>query len=290
MIEADERNVAMKNTWRTRLWIGVISAFCWGSVSLRAQTDGGGDAAAFQTLFAAVNAGTTGGDAVDPLSYSQVIVVADPDSNSLIVSAPEAILKAIEDLIQQLDRPVEEQTVLRVIFLQNADPAGLVDLLTTVFPDPDQSKTGWGTGSSAGFGPAPQFQPNGSSPVRSSSASRSGRESGRAMKLTKLVAIADSRTGSIIVNAPARMMPEVEALVAEIDSRTQPETSVAVIRLKNAATYDIGPILQGLVGSTTTLASEDQNNPLLNRSLFLSGGGSGATLGGTGGMGGAGGP
>ena len=267
----------MKLIRTTRIAVGLAAIFC--STNLVSYAQEGDEPISLEAvLTATVNRAMSDAGASDPISYGQVVVVADEASNSLIVSAPEEVLRAIDELIRQLDQPVADQTVLKTFFLENADPAEMVATLTAMFPDPTASSTGGS--SSAGFGPAPVFQSNSQSRSGNQDRRADGSESGRAMKLTQLVAVADTRTGAVIVNAPARMIPAVEGLIREIDANAVPTSSVAVIRLKHAATYELESILQGLVGGTSTQSSLDQSNPLLNRSVFLSGGRSGATLGG----------
>ena len=265
----------MKRTNLWRMWVALPAIVGWLTASLQAQ-----DLAVPPFSFDAFlsSTGTQMGGETDTQIYSQIVVVADETSNTLIVTAPEEVLKAIDDLIRQLDQPVQEQAVLRTFFLQNADPTEMAATLAAMFPDPTESASGWNSASTAGFGAAPVFQSK--TGASTSAAQHRATEASRGGKLTKLIAVADTRTGAVIVNAPARMIPAVEGLIHEIDSNSTQQSSVAVISLKHAAVFDVEAILQGLVGGTST--QTDQNNPLQNRNQFLSGGGGSVSLGGTG--------
>jgi hypothetical protein len=66
--------------------------------------------------------------------------VADEESNSLIVSAPDDVMPSIEKLVQELDVASNDVTELRVFHLFNADPLEMSELFTELFPDETTSR------------------------------------------------------------------------------------------------------------------------------------------------------
>src|SRR5262245_54253456 len=67
-------------------------------------------------------AGAAGGSTA---GGSKVVASADEYSNSLIVSAAPETMATITTMVEQVDQPVDDLTVIRVFTLQNADPADL---------------------------------------------------------------------------------------------------------------------------------------------------------------------
>ena len=69
----------------------------------------------------------------------KVVTTADEQSNSLILSAPAAVVATITSLVKQLDQPMTDLTELRIFNLKNADPAELAEQLAQLFPEENKS-------------------------------------------------------------------------------------------------------------------------------------------------------
>ena len=65
---------------------------------------------------------------------SRVAAVADEHGNAVIVSAPEALLGAIAELIATVDVPVEDVTEVRVYPLSYGDAVEMANLLDEPVP------------------------------------------------------------------------------------------------------------------------------------------------------------
>ena len=97
-----------------------------------------------------------------------VRVTADRNSNSLIVRGPESSMDLIGELISQLDRLPNAETLLKVFTIENGDAQALLDTLQGLFPDGQNQQQGGG-GANAGNANAP------GAPLQSASATRSRR-------------------------------------------------------------------------------------------------------------------
>ncbi len=69
---------------------------------------------------------------------SDVRVVAEPRTNTLLVSAPEQSMPLLAELIRILDVPSKTVSEYKVITLRNADAVAAVDLLTQLFASANQ--------------------------------------------------------------------------------------------------------------------------------------------------------
>lgn len=217
---------------------------------------------------------------------TQVTAVADEYSNSLIILAPESYINAISNLVAQLDVPVEDVTELRVFPLQNADPTEMATVLTQLFPDESSSSN-----NNNNRGPGFFFRGRNGGNNNSS-----GDESDRAKKQTKVLAVADPRTSSVIVTASHDLMDQIAPMIAQLDASTAKKQKVYVYSLQNADPTDVQSVLQSLFesqnsrnGRTTqnnnqqnNALSQRQNNSARNQGTTTSGFGSTSGLGNTG--------
>jgi general secretion pathway protein D len=204
----------------------------------------------------------TGGNAAG----SRVVAAADEYSNSLIVSAAADLMSTISDMVEQVDQPVSDVTEVRVFKLQNADPSELADQFAQLFPDDTRS----GSNNQGGGG---RFQFFGGGRFGGAASTQAG-STDRTKKKSKVVAVADPRTRSLIVTAAAEMMPQIAEMVAQLDSSDARKERVAVFDLQNANPQDVYEIMQDLFNRNNTMRANNnnqnsmlgRNNPLTQRS------------------------
>jgi general secretion pathway protein D len=195
---------------------------------------------------------------------SKVVASADEYSNSLIVSAAPETMATIASMVDQVDQPVDDLTVLRVFTLHNADPTELAAQLDELFPDETRSTTGNQRGGFRFFGGGP-FGAN----------NQSTGTSQRSLKKSKVVSVADARTSSLIVAASSELMPQIAEMIAKLDSSPAKKESVAIYDLQNANPQDVYQVLQDLFNRNNSMRNNNnnnrssllgQNNPLTQRS------------------------
>jgi general secretion pathway protein D len=187
---------------------------------------------------------------------TQVTAVADEYSNSLIILAPENYQQAISNLVSQLDVAVQDLTELRVFPLQNADPTEMAQVLTSLFPDESASNANTGN-RGAGF----LFRGGGRGN------NNNGNESERAKKQSKVLAVADPRTSSVIVSASQNLMEQIGPMIQQLDASTAKKQHAYVYQLKNADTSDVQTVLQDLFETTNTRNSRSSQNSQQNNAL-----------------------
>ena len=265
--------VMIAATWT----FGTASAYAQGAAAAPAAAAGNPAATFLQGLLAGAGqggaqAGGRGGAGNGAFQTASVVrVVADTTGNNLIVNAPDEIMKQIDALIDELDVPNEDTTVFQVFPLKNSDPTEMVSLITSLFPDPNSTAN---RGNNARGGGGFQLAGGGGR------GGVAGGTSERALKMQKVVAVAELRTSSVIVSASSQMMRYVQGVIEEIDLNPREAQEVAVLKLKGDVT-SIQTVLQSLFGRNASTANT-QNNPLVNRTTFLNGGGATAVGGGTG--------
>jgi general secretion pathway protein D len=168
---------------------------------------------------------------------AKVAAVSDDHGNLLIVSVPDSLGETISNLVHEVDSPVDDATIMKVFHLKNADPTEMVDLLTSMYPDD--------TGASDATARQPRFGfPFGG--LGGQQANSAGSPSDRAKKLARVTAVADRRTSSLVVTAGKDTMPDIIAMVEDLDSRNDRKVQPYSISLGNADPEAVQAILQQL--------------------------------------------
>jgi type II secretory pathway component GspD/PulD (secretin) len=216
--------------------------------------------------------GFGGGGATTPdattghTGVTRVSATSDDHSNSLIVSAPEDLMDTISNLVSSVDVPVEDQTAIEAIHLLHSDPQEMADLLSNLFPDSNSQND-----ASRSF----QFGRFGGFPFGGGQRATSGTDQSDRMKLlTKVNAVADKRTASVVISASRAMMPGISNLVVSLDANTSGIQKVHVVALHNADVQDVLSVLQDTFTSANNTRSSSSttlinNNALTTRSTTL---------------------
>ncbi len=195
-------------------------------------------ATVFTDLFREQSSSGRGGSS----SVQRAVAVADERTNSVVVSAPEDIMRTIERIVKEVDTMTEDVTELRVFTLQYAKAEDTAQAINDIF-EQRQSRTSsrnqpmpFGRGSFGFFG-------------RTSTTSGQGSE--RRLQEETVVAVADTRTNSVIVKAASEIMVQIEAMIKQIDENPAREKKVYVYSLGNADVSDLSTILQQLFPSSS---------------------------------------
>ncbi len=203
---------------------------------------------------------TDGGQSSPSPSRGKVVAVADEHSNSVIVSAPSACLAGIARVIQRLDEPAADPKELRLFHLAHADATELAGQLATLFPDASSESSGQ---NQVQFfaGPMPPPGMDGGNNPATSVASGSSRK----LQTSKVMAIADPRTSSLMVSAAKELMPQIARMIAELDASVGRNETLGFFELKNADPQDANQVLQALFNRNGGGANNNssQGNPLL---------------------------
>ncbi len=209
--------------------------------------------------------GASGGSAAGGrVNTPKVVASADELSNSLIVSAPEAQIPIIEDLVKQVDVPIEDITEVKVFRLKHANADETATMIKNLFPDTSTQGGGNRSGrtSSGFFG----FRPPGSTSGGTGGATGS---SERLLKQNRVVAVADNRTMSVIVTASPTLMEQITGMITQLDADPSKQQKVFVIPVENADPAQMQQILQSLFPTQNGRSSQSSSSA--GRSGFGSG-------------------
>ena len=167
-----------------------------------------------------------------------VRVTADRNSNSLVIRGPESSMDLIGELIFQLDRLPNAETLIKVFAVENGDAQALLDTLQSLFPDEqNQQQSGGNNGNNSTF----------NTPLQSASATSGA-------SLINLRFSIDERTNSIIATGPAGDLQVVEDLIYRLDEAQVDRRQTVVHRLSNSPVLDVQEALD-----TWIQARQDRN-------------------------------
>jgi len=215
-----------------------------------------------------------------------------------VVNAPEDVMPEIDALVERVDRDVLDVTEVRAFHLKHADPIEMADLLAGLFPDETTSSSNTGGANPAvrfggGFG---GFGGGGGGGGQNGSAA-----SALAKKRSKVLAVPDQRTSSVIVKAARDLMGQIAQMIQQLDSDPSRKQKVFVYQLDNADPSDVEQVLRSLFENPQTQNSntrnsqtqtsalntratqQGQNNNRTGNTGFGGGGGGGGGAGGAGG-------
>lgn len=176
---------------------------------------------------------------------SNVKIVADKDTNSLIVSASKDNIEIIRNLIQKLDTQIIDQAETRVFTLDYADATEIAEALNQLFRSTtSRTLSQFEANLRRGFFPGQIQQPM-------QSQGTSTRE-GSILGLPEINVVADTRTNSVIVTTTVQQMKNIENLVKQLDKDiSEYEETTMVVPLENAEAENLAQVLNELFQTTT---------------------------------------
>ena len=211
---------------------------------------------------------------ISSLIPSTATVTANEGGNSLIMTDTRRNVRRVVEIVQALDGTVAGAASIKVFPLKFADAKALATTIKELFPDTTGAgaaggRGGRGGGGMGGFGGFPGFGGGGTDTGSSSGSTRNSTTA------TKVGAVADEFSNSLIVTASDSQLKTIETLVKSVDTDQVDLTEIKVFALLNADPTETADQITKLFPDTS---SSSQNT-----------GGRGGGFGGFGGPGGAGG-
>lgn len=209
----------------------------------------------------------------------QATFVANAAGNSIVMTDTQANIRHMVEIIKAIDSSAEAETEIRVFHLTHASPSDVATALAGVFP----SSSGSGNNNQApvrfGGGPfgAGGFAAMMAGGGRSGGGGNAGRGGGssasgqndRIRRASQVMAVADSRTSSVIVTASKDLMTQISGMVRELDVASTRDQQVHVFRMNNGDPQQAAQVLQNMFqstsGSRTGTSGNAQNSALMQR-------------------------
>jgi len=181
-------------------------------------------------------------------------ISANDGSNAIILTDTQTNIHRIAEIVSALDTSISSISEIKVFPLVYADAKQLADVIKGLFQS-SSSGSSRSSSSRSSSGIAEMMRARfggGSSSSRSSGSSgRSSRSSGSGSSAalaaaSRVVAISEERTNSLVVSAPGDVIPTIEQLVKEMDRTIEDVTEIQVFKLNNADAYEMAEVLTNL--------------------------------------------
>ncbi len=167
-----------------------------------------------------------------------VRVTPDSASNSLIVRGPASAMPLVEELISQLDRLPNAETMIKVFQVVNGDAEQLLTMLESIFGANDDQGNQNQVGGIAEL------------PLQTASTTPGA-------ALINLRFAIDQRTNSIIATGPGGDLQVVEDLLNRLDEDLRSRRQTVVYRLSNSNVLDVHESLNDLLDSRSDVLAQD---------------------------------
>ncbi|MDB4816618.1 hypothetical protein OAG93_00245 [bacterium] len=191
-------------------------------------------------------------------------ISANDGSNAIILTDTQTNIRRIAEIVSALDTSISSISEIRVFPLVYADAKQLADVIKGLFQSSSSgsSRSSSSRGSSSAIAEMMRARfGGGSSSSRSSGSSgRSSRSGGSGSSAalaaaSRVVAISEERTNSLVVSAPSDVIPTIEQLVKEMDRTIEDVTEIQVFKLNNADAYEMAEVLTNLFSDKDEIES-----------------------------------
>ena len=212
----------------------------------------------------------------------QATIVANEAGNSIVVTDTQSNIRHLTEIIKAIDSSAEGETEIRVFHLTHASPTDVANELSQIFPSNSGTGNnqtpirlgGGGGGRFGGGGGGGGAGGPGGFIARMMAANGGGtgnNQNTRAQKQTQVVAVADSRTQSVIVTASKDLMQEIAGMMEQLDVPSDRDQGVYVFQMKNGDPQQAVQVLQNMFQSSSTsrsgTTSSSQNSALQQRAV-----------------------
>jgi len=197
-----------------------------------------------------------------PLLPDNSNITANEGSNSLIMTDTQTNIRRIAEIIRAIDTSVEGISMLHVYSIQYANAKDLATVITQLFAAPpatDQNRRRGGFPGFGGGGGFPGFGGGGGDRGGGGGGQPSTGTSEARQAASRVVAVADDQSNSLIVSATAETLEQVSQIIAKIDQSTTDITDTRIFRLQHADSSEMAEIINGLYVDTTTQNAQNRN-------------------------------
>jgi len=184
---------------------------------------------------------------------------ANESANTLILVATKTDIKRILKIVSALDNSMASASSIKVRPLRFADAKETANLITQLFTQQNSNQGGQG-----GQGGGPNFGggggPGGGFRAMMAQMANASNRGGRNSAAARVVAVADDRSNSVVISAPADLLTAIEDMLDKIDQQVSDSTELRVFRLVNADPSETADQLAQLFPDETSANNNGQNN------------------------------
>jgi type II secretory pathway component GspD/PulD (secretin) len=180
----------------------------------------------------------------------------------LILIATKTDIKRVLRIVAALDSSLATSSSIKVVTLLYANAKDAADLVAKLFAPETSSQTSRGNmpdfsggPPDAGFAGAPT--PTGRTSTENNAATRHN------AVVSKVVAVADERSNSVILNCPPDLFARIEKMLRSLDQPMIESTELRVFRLANADPAELAEQIAQLYSEQTTSKGDANDMPTM---------------------------
>jgi len=183
---------------------------------------------------------------IRPLLTEDVTLTANESSNAMVITDTLTNIRRIAEIIRALDTSIANISVIRVFPLEYAGAREVAEVIREVF-----APTSGGTQGAQGLQRMMEarFRMGGRGGGEAAGGTSEARQAA-----SRVVAVADEFTNSLVVSAPDELMPTIEQIVQQLDSNIADLTEVRVFRLEHADASELANLVNQLYYDQNTTA------------------------------------
>ena len=198
---------------------------------------------------------------LQPLLPSYAKLTANESANALVLTATRADVRRMVRIVEALDTSISSISTVRVFSLKYADAKQLADTIQQLFQSPTSQQNNNAMqrffrnrgGGGGGFGGGQGGGQGGSADPSLGTGDNVARQ-----VASRVVAVGDDRTNSLIVSAPDEYIPTIAQLVQEVDVSATDVTELRVFHLANADPQETVDQLAQLFPDSTKSGQQNQ--------------------------------
>ena len=189
-------------------------------------------------------------------------ISANESANTIILTDTQTNIRRIATIIKAIDTSVSSISTIQVYPLRFADAKALATIVTQLF---QVTTSGSGSGrsrggrdSGGGGGPGGGF--GGLSAMFGGGGGQTpGGQSEARQAASRIVAVADEQSNSLIVSATKDLIPEITEVIEKLDTSIDAFTETRIFRLQHADATELAETLTKLYADTSSTSSRSNN-------------------------------
>ncbi len=201
---------------------------------------------------------------LQPLLPSYAVASANESSNAIVLTDTQANIRRMVQIVEALDTSIAAISDVKVYALLHAKAEDVARLVNSVFENSDANQSRNARNMFRRFFPGGRDGGDGGN---------DGGDSAAREAASRVQAVGDERTNSLVVSAPADLMPLIDTIIEEIDRVSPPATEIRVFPLMHADSDEMAQIINSTF--ETTNRSAGSQNTRQGRRFFGGGPGQG---------------
>jgi general secretion pathway protein D len=200
---------------------------------------------------------------LQPLLPVYAVATINESSNAIVLTDTQANIRRMVEIVRGLDVALTSGSNVKVYHLKMSKAADITKVVNALFPSTTNGQSAQTT--QAQFRPGPPSMPGADGPALASE-----QDSASSSTVTRVLAVADERSNSVIVSATKGAMSVVDALIEQLDRIAQSGIEARVFTLKFANADETASLINDMFTSTSSSSSSTTDT---SRGQLVFGGG-----------------